>query len=143
MAQRRGRVRGIGVDHRADQVAPVRRIADVPPRAIGDLAAFYRGSYTRIYGVDGAPMHDACAIIPFVRPSLIRHEPAALEVSLAAGPARGMTVVDRRGVVPGVDLPPARQPKPANVAMAVEVDRRAVIDELVATLLAYDRTPPA
>ena len=112
-------------------------------RAIGDLAAFYRGSYTRIYGVDGAPMHDACAIIPFVRPSLIRHEPAALEVSLAAGPARGMTVVDRRGVVPGVDLPPARQPKPANVAMAVEVDRRAVIDELVATLLAYDRTPPA
>jgi hypothetical protein len=48
-----------------------------------------------------------------------------------------MTLVDRRGIQPGLDLPPPRAPRPANVMMAVEVDIPATIDAFVATLLAY------
>jgi len=106
-------------------------------RTIGALADFYRRSYVRLYGIDGAPMHDGCAILPFVRPGLIRHEPAALAVETAPGLARGMTLVDRRGIQPGLDLAPPRAPRPANVMMAVEADIQAVIDALVDTLLAY------
>ena len=107
-------------------------------RTIGDLVEFYRRSYVRIYGIDGAPMHDSCAVIPFVRSDLIRHQPVALRVELAPGAARGMTLVDRRGILPGVELPPPRMPLPRNVEMAAEVDVRGVIDALVETLLAYD-----
>ncbi|MBL8699139.1 MAG: nucleoside hydrolase [Alphaproteobacteria bacterium] len=106
-------------------------------RTIGDLAEFYRQSYIRIYGIDGAPMHDGCAILPFVRGDLIRHEPAALAVELAPGLARGMTLVDRRGIRPGVELPPPRTPRPPNLLMAVEADVPRVIDAFVDTLLTY------
>lgn len=106
-------------------------------RAIGDLVEFYRQSYIRIYGIDGAPMHDGCAVLPFVRGDLIRHEPVALAVELAPGLARGMTLVDRRGIRPGVELPPPRTPRPPNVLMAVEADVPRVIDAFVDTLLTY------
>ena len=106
-------------------------------RTVGDLAEFYRQSYIRIYGIDGAPMHDACAILPFAMPGLVRHEPAALAVETAPGIARGMTLVDRRGIRPGLGLAPPRAPRPPNVEMAVEVDVRAAIDACVDTLLSY------
>ncbi len=122
---------------RARDVARLRAGGKVA-RAIGDLIEFYRQSYIRIYGIDGAPMHDACAIIPFVRGDLIRHAPVALSVELAPGSARGMTLVDRRGIRPGVELPPPRTPRPANVEMAVDVDISGVVDALVETLLGYD-----
>jgi inosine-uridine nucleoside N-ribohydrolase len=106
-------------------------------RTIGALAEFYRQSYVRIYGIDGAPMHDGCAILPYVRPGLIRHVPAALVVETGAGPARGMTLVDRRGIRPEAQLPPPRAPRAANVSMAVDVDVRAAIDAFVETMLSY------
>jgi len=106
-------------------------------RTIGDLVDFYRQSYIRIYGIDGAPMHDSCAVIPFVRDDLIRHQDVALAVELGQGIARGMTIVDRRGIRPGVELPPPRTPKPPNVRMAVEADVEGIVGTLVDTLLAY------
>jgi inosine-uridine nucleoside N-ribohydrolase len=106
-------------------------------RTIGDLVEFYRQSYIRIYGIDGAPMHDSCAVIPFVRDDLIRHEDVHLAVELNQGIARGMTIVDRRGIRAGVELPPPRTPKPPNVSMAVAADVEGVIATLVDTLLAY------
>jgi inosine-uridine nucleoside N-ribohydrolase len=106
-------------------------------RTIGDLVEFYRQSYIRIYGIDGAPMHDSCAVIPFVRDDLIRHEDVHLAVELNQGIARGMTIVDRRGIRAGIELPPPRTPKPANVRMAVDANVQGVIDTLVDTLLTY------
>jgi len=121
---------------RASDVARLRAGGKVA-RTIGDLVEFYRQSYIRIYGIDGAPMHDGCAVLPFVRDDLIRHEPVSLQVELAPGLARGMTLVDRRGIRPGVELPPPRTPLPPNVRMAVEADVPRVIDAFVTTLLSY------
>jgi inosine-uridine nucleoside N-ribohydrolase len=124
---------------REPAIARLQREGGDVSRKIAALIDFYRQSYLRIYGIDGAPMHDACAIIPFVRSDLIRHEPAALAVELAPSIARGMTIVDRRGIQPGVSLPPPRTPAPPNVAMAVSADVPGIVETLVTMLLAYDK----
>jgi len=67
----------------------------------------------------------------------VRYAPVPLEVALAPGPTRGMTVVDRRGIRPEAGLPADRRPQPANVRMAVEIDRPALIGLVIETLLAY------
>lgn len=105
-------------------------------RCMAGFVGAYRDAYRRLYGIDGAPMHDACAIVPFARPGLIRHEPASLVVETAPGHARGMTIVDRRGIRPGLDLPPPRAPRAPNVEMAVEADREAVVGDILDALLA-------
>ena len=48
-----------------------------------------------------------------------------------------MTIVDRRPIVPGVDLKSIQPKAPANVQMAVDVSRREIIDDIVTTMLAY------
>jgi inosine-uridine nucleoside N-ribohydrolase len=111
-------------------------------RALAPALRHYRDRYRRIYGLDGAPVHDALALPPFARPELVppgtvRHEPATLEVVCDHGPARGMTIVDRRGIRAPEELPPDRRPARPNVAWAVEVDCAAVVEAVVEALLAY------
>ena len=107
--------------------------------AVADICAFYRERQLAVYGLDGAPMHDSCAIVPLIRPDLIRYEPVHLAVALEAGVARGMTVVDRRPIRPGVALKSIAAPLPSNVQMAVDVDREAVIAEIIEAVSAYDQ----
>lgn len=123
-----------GVLLRADDIARLAAGGRVA-RCMSGFVGAYRAAYMRLYGIDGAPMHDACALVPFARPGLVRHEPANLVVETAHGHARGMTIVDRRGIRPGLDLQPPRAPRPPNVEMAVEADIRGVVDDIVAALL--------
>ncbi|MEM7021345.1 MAG: nucleoside hydrolase [Pseudomonadota bacterium] len=60
--------------------------------AVADLCAFYRERTRAVMGLDGAPMHDPCAIVPLVQPGLITYEDVAIEVALAPGPSRGMAI---------------------------------------------------
>lgn len=107
-------------------------------RAIADLVAYYRERQLAVNGIDGAPMHDSCAIVPFVRPRLIRYELVPIEIELASPLTRGMTVVDRRPLQPGVAFKSVVAKKPANAFMAVAVDVPAVIADIVDTILTYD-----
>ncbi len=106
-------------------------------QAVADLADFYKGRQRAVFGVDGAPMHDACAIVPFVRPELIAYEDVAIEIEFASPLTRGMTVVDRRPIQPGVALQSVRPKKPSNARMAASVDVRGVIDDICAAVLGY------
>ena len=108
-------------------------------RAVADIATYYMARQRAVMGVDGAPMHDVCAIVPYVRPGLIEYEQVPVEVELARGLTRGMTVVDRRTIVPGAVLKSVRMKRPPNASLAVKVDVRAVIDDIVNTMLAYDQ----
>ena len=108
-------------------------------RAVADIAAYYRARQLTVYGIDGAPMHDSCAIVPLVRPDFVRYESVPVAVELAPGLARGMTIVDRRPIQPGVKLSSIQPKAPANAEMAVDVSRREIVDDIVATMLAYDR----
>ena len=75
--------------------------------------------------------------MPYVWPELITYEEVAVEVALAPGPARGMTIVDRRRLVRGADLGRIEPRRPANARLAVDADRRAIIDLVLETVLTY------
>ena len=109
--------------------------------AVADLAAYYRERQLAVNGIDGAPMHDSCAIVPYVRPTFIRYEPVPIEIELASPLTRGMTVVDRRPLQPGIALKSVVPKKSANALMAVAVDVPAVITDIVDTMLSYDLPP--
>ncbi|MBI3707271.1 MAG: nucleoside hydrolase [Proteobacteria bacterium] len=124
---------------RATDIERLRRDGGKVSRAVADIAAYYRARQLAVYGIDGAPMHDVCAIVPLVRPDLIRYEPVPLAVELASPLTRGMTIIDRRPLQPGAPLKSIEPKRPANVEMAVAVDVPEIIGDLVATMLAYDR----
>ncbi|MCX7630982.1 MAG: nucleoside hydrolase [Geminicoccaceae bacterium] len=109
-------------------------------RTMAGALRFYRERYRRIYGIDGAPIHDALAVLAVappgrVPPGVLRFEPTSLEVVCTHGPARGMTIVDRRGIRTSNELPPDRRPLPPNVHYAVEIDRRAAVEAVVEALV--------
>ncbi|MBL8589785.1 MAG: nucleoside hydrolase [Methylobacteriaceae bacterium] len=106
-------------------------------RASADIARWYRERQRAVNGIDGAPMHDSCAIAPLVDARFIHYEPTPLAVALEQGPARGMTIVDRRPIQPGVALTSVAPKARANVDMAVEVDRPALTGDIVAALASY------
>lgn len=106
-------------------------------RAMADVAAWYRERQRAVNGIDGAPMHDSCAIAPLVSAAFIRHEAVPLVVETGHGPARGMTIVDRRPIQPGASLSSVQAKARANVEMAVDVDRPALIGDIVSSLLSY------
>ncbi len=105
-------------------------------RAVADLATFYMGRQRTVLGIDGAPMHDSCAVIPFVRPELITYRDVPVEVELHGRLTRGMTVADLRTIRPGEHVA-IQPPKPANARLAVDADRRGIIDAVVETVLTY------
>lgn len=47
--------------------------------------------------LDGAPLHDPCAVACLIRPDLFRSRPCSVRVDLGPGPGRGRTVIDRWG----------------------------------------------
>jgi inosine-uridine nucleoside N-ribohydrolase len=106
--------------------------------AVAGLASYYMDRQRDVFGIDGAPMHDSCAIVPFVRHGLITYEDVPIEVELASPLTRGMTVVDRRTIRPGVELKSVLPKRKANARMAVGADVRAIIDDLVETMLTYN-----
>jgi inosine-uridine nucleoside N-ribohydrolase len=104
---------------------------------IGDLMAFYLAGQNRVFGLSVAPMHDVCAIVPYVAPDLIRYVETSVTVELAGRYTRGMTVCDLRGVRPGAmtGIDPAGS---ARVKVALEADRRALVDLVIDAVLSFD-----
>ncbi len=109
-----------------------RRVAGV----IADLLAFYLARQRESFGLDLAPMHDVCAIIPYAFPDLIRYGQTTVQVELGGALTRGMTVCDLRAFHPGTRLP-AQLAKDGHVQVALEAESRLLIDRVIETILAY------
>ncbi len=103
---------------------------------IADLMAFYLERQRRTFGLTVAPMHDVCAVVPYVAPDFIRYVETTVQVELAGTLTRGMTVCDMRTVRPGAksDVKVAGTP---NARVALESQNRPLIDLVVDTLLEY------
>jgi inosine-uridine nucleoside N-ribohydrolase len=109
-----------------------RRVAAV----LADLLAFYLARQREAFGLDLAPMHDVCAIVPYAFPDLIRYGETAVQVELAGPLTRGMTVCDLRTLRPDTKLP-ARLAAAPNAQVALEADSRLLIDRVIETILTY------
>jgi inosine-uridine nucleoside N-ribohydrolase len=109
-----------------------RKVAGV----IGDLMEFYLAGQSRVFGLSVAPVHDVCAVVPYVAPELIRYVETSVKVELAGVYTRGMTVCDLRGLRPGATgIGPAMS---ATTKVAVEADSRPLIDLVVDTVLGFE-----
>ena len=87
-----------------------------------------------IRGWQGAPIHDASAVVAAVRPELFQGQTWPVSVELAGSLTRGMTVVDRRpggrdGT--GTDAP--------NALVLETADADAVVRTVVDAILAHDQ----
>ena len=107
-----------------------RRVAAV----MADLMAFYLGRQGQTFGLTVAPMHDVCAITPYVDPDLIQYLETTVTVELAGTHTRGMTVCDLRRLRPGGAIRPIGPP---NARVALEAQGRRLIERVVDTLLSY------
>jgi pyrimidine-specific ribonucleoside hydrolase len=93
--------------------------------ALAPLLEHYRRAYRTRYGIDGVALHDALAVLEAVAPGSLRTTGLPLRVACDLGPARGVTVADRRPVADG---PPVR------VALDADVDAvlAAILNRLTA-----------
>ncbi len=103
---------------------------------IADLMQFYLDGQRRVFGLEIAPMHDVCAIFPFVAPELITYVHTAVQIELSGAHTRGMTVCDLRnkrakgtGAIRDADAP--------NAHVALRSNARPLIDKVVDTILAF------
>jgi inosine-uridine nucleoside N-ribohydrolase len=107
-----------------------RKVASV----IADLMAFYLARQRERHGLDVAPMHDVCAIVPYVDATLIEYLHTRVDIELAGTHTRGMTVCDLRPARRSV----AKDEPAANALVAVDAQSRQLIEQVIGTLLSYD-----
>jgi inosine-uridine nucleoside N-ribohydrolase len=76
--------RQIGFDH--DDIARLRASGRRTAAVIADLLSFYLEKQERVLGLQVAPVHDACALVPYVDASLIRTVETSVRVELIPSP---------------------------------------------------------
>jgi inosine-uridine nucleoside N-ribohydrolase len=123
---------GFSSDDMARLRAGGRRVATT----IADLLSFYLDSQRKVHGLNLAPMHDVCAVVPYAFPDLIRYAETTVQVELAGSHTRGMTLCDLRLLRPDTRLP-ARLSTTPNARVALEADSRMLIDRVIETILEY------
>lgn len=99
-------------------------------RTIGDLMAFFRASLMEVHGITTASLHDPCALVPFIRPEMIDYRHLPVEIALAEGPTRGMTVCDQRTLT-GRKLSVIRNSKAPNCHVALDVRGSELVGHIV------------
>lgn len=107
-----------------------RRVAGV----IADLLKFYLANQRKRSGITIAPMHDVCAVLPYVHSGLIDFAHARVEVELSGTHTRGMTLCDLRPAALAAGL---KRVPPPNAHVAVEARSREIVERVVETLLSY------
>jgi len=104
-------------------------------RHIGELLEFYLHRQRDRLGFDIAPMHDVCAIVPYVQEELIDYRRCHVGVELNGRRTRGMTVCDLRTLTP--EGRAERGVGEANARVALRIESRGLIEHVMATLLEY------
>lgn len=131
--------RQVGVTRR--DIRKLRETGRHVASTFADLFEFYLGRLEVVFGLDSASLHDACALMPFIDDSLITYKALHVDVELASGLTRGMTVCDLRyagsvdgAVIGGGGIQSGRQP---NVNVALEVDHDRARKDVLDTLCCY------
>jgi inosine-uridine nucleoside N-ribohydrolase len=105
-------------------------------RTMADLLDFFLASLQRVHGLSTASLHDPCALVPFIDPSLIEYRQCSVQVSLDPGLTRGVTVADLRRLR-NVQLGQIRPTGPANVHLAREPSP-ALVPHILAAIREVD-----
>ncbi|WP_138469289.1 nucleoside hydrolase [Poseidonocella sp. HB161398] len=118
--------------------ADIDRLAGSGP--VGDtfagLFAFFLDSLRQVHGLATASLHDPCALLPFIRPDLVTYREVPVEIALAQGPTRGMTVCDFRTLTPKALENIQGMARP-NCRVAVGIDGPAVVAHIVSAITGW------
>jgi inosine-uridine nucleoside N-ribohydrolase len=95
---------GLDLTHRLqatpERIAAIRALPGRLAAVIADLFVFFSGTYVaRSDNLNGAPVHDPCAVLGLTHPHLFRHQPAHVAIETRGRHTRGMTVIDQRHLV--------------------------------------------
>lgn len=122
---------GLELTHQAramPEVVERIRALDTPVAGMAsDLLTFFADTYRNIYGLEGPPVHDACAVARVARPELVRCRPAHVEVETRGEWTYGATVCDIYGKA-------RHEP---NALVATELDVQGFWDYFVQNLSRY------
>ena len=103
---------------------------------IGKVMRFYRARQIAVTGLDIAPQHDACAVLPYLAPHLVRYAEYRAAVELSGLLTTGMVVFDRRPPQMQRTLPsPLANRRP--IRLSIALSGAEVIDTIMAAVLAY------
>ena len=100
-------------------------------RELAGALQFYLDRQTSTYEHSYAPMHDTCAVIPYINPLWNEYQPLHVVVECAGTHTRGMTLCDTRGSVIGGEN---ENSQTANAQVAIMADADAIIAQTIADL---------
>lgn len=107
---------GLDLTHQAkampDVVERIRALDSPVARMAAELLTFFADTYRDIYGLEGPPLHDPCALVRVARPELVRCRPAHVEVETRGEWTYGATVCDIYG----------KERRESNALVATELD---------------------
>ncbi len=92
-----------------------------------DLLEFYSRFHKRRYRMEGAPLHDPCAVLYLIRPDLIEMKKFFVQIETKGELTAGRTVCDIWGVTE----------KEPNINVGVKLNHTGFVDELIKALKAY------
>lgn len=136
---------GLNVTRRAEatetEIQRIREIGTPFAKVIADLLHFYSNNLINIFGVDGASLHDPCAVAIFIEPSIFEMRSMHVTIELNGKYTRGMTVCDYRHEKMtadniGGDKALNRGKRP-NCEVAVGIDNAKFMDLLIETIASY------
>ncbi|MEW6106128.1 MAG: nucleoside hydrolase [Bacillota bacterium] len=114
---------GLDVTHKAlmlpDEVEAMRNSGKIG-RVVAELMDFYSIFYRERQGFGGLPIHDACAVSAVFDPTIVTTKHLHVDIETHGEFTAGRTVVDFAGVTG----------KPANAAVALDIDRERFIGHL-------------
>lgn len=147
------RMVGLNLTHQAlagpAEVDRMRTLGNRTGEVAAELTEFYAGQLRTLSGVDGAYLHDPCAVAWLIDPGVIAGRDLHVEVELSGAFTRGMTVCDYRhlggAATPGGSGGPTAdatvgppQGGPPNALVGLELDRQRFFDLLMEALASYE-----
>lgn len=111
----------------ADIVHRIRAIGNRVSKLVVELLDFFGKSYRNVYGFEGPPIHDACAVAYVIDPQVFSTKRYRVDIETKGEFTSGMTVVDLFNM----------SGRPANVNVAMELDRERFWNILIETLSGY------
>jgi len=107
---------GLDLTHQAlataEVAAQIAAVGTAPARFVGELLEFFGQAYKDVQGFEAPPVHDPCAVAYVIDPSIVKTRRTPVDIELAGGLTRGMTVADFR-------MP---APEDCRTSVAVELD---------------------
>jgi inosine-uridine nucleoside N-ribohydrolase len=119
-----------------DQISRLENSGREVGEFIGKVMRFYRSRQLAVTGLDIAPQHDACAVLPYLAPDLATYGEFRAAVELEGALTTGMVVFERRPAEMQRSLPsPFAGRRPIKLCTAISRDE--FLETLLTAILRY------